>query len=134
MTKSDLRNLRKEVDTWYEDLPERWQPLPGDVLIGEVVGYTCALTESGWARVVIIERENGTGDVAVWLDRGDLLAEFERDWPRVYDLVAIKYEHVAAHSEIEVCGFSVVVARLQPRRSAPATNTNSDRSLSRLWI
>ena len=78
----------------YDDdgsFPDMWDPQPDQMLVGEVLGYTDTETKYGPCQIAQIE-EDGTGDVfSVFLSRSVLKNEFERQAPRVGDVVGIKY-------------------------------------------
>ena len=82
-------DLKQELDDYPMELPTRWEPKPGDTLIGHIAWYDCVPCPEGTVCVVVIE--TGPGSLtAVWLTSHVLRHEFDKKRPPVGATVGIK--------------------------------------------
>jgi hypothetical protein len=86
------RDLTQELSEQAEScaLPT-WEPQPGETLVGTIAGYMSKTTKHGPARQAIVEREDGSGRIIVWITAAVLKSAFEEQRPRRGDRVAIRY-------------------------------------------
>ncbi len=85
-----MRNLREELDAPSADSVERWDPIPGDSIVGAVVGFENRNRKYGPCRVVIVQDENDGTHRAVWLQHKILRELFDAEGPRRGDRLGIK--------------------------------------------
>lgn len=86
-----MRDLEKELRGWDGDWPPCWRPKPGDILVGRVLRYDQATTTYGDVRTVIVEKEDGTGKVSIFLSQEVLRREFERQKPKAGERIGVKF-------------------------------------------
>ena len=86
------RDLFQELkDSTDPDMhPPSWKPAPGDVVAGVVVAFNEVSTVHGPCKVVIIDNEDGSGPLSIWLGTKVLQSKFENERPQIGDRIGVK--------------------------------------------
>lgn len=129
-----MRDLRRELEEapggGYSELP-MWQPEPGDIITGRLVGYVTRTTKRGPARIAVIDTEENEprgvcGErTGVWVTSTVLKGHFEKEMPRPGDRLGIKY--AGRHPEKQYHLFSLVCERDETLPPASASMRQASR-------
>jgi hypothetical protein len=114
------RDLTSELDRQAESsrLPS-WNPEIGETLTGTIVAFTTRMTKFGETRLAIVDREDGEGQVQLWLSSVVLKGLFEQQRPRCGDRIGVRYG--GRHEQKNYHLYSLVVDRDEPELTpAPA--------------
>ena len=84
-----MRDIHAELEQWDYDAPTRWEPSPGDILIGVVKGCSSRGPENAVESVTVQEEETGLL-VAVVLDSPDLVNLVKLQRPHAGERIGIK--------------------------------------------
>jgi hypothetical protein len=114
-----MRNLERELEMESEGRAEMetWSPQPGETLVGRIVGYISRVTKRGPARLAVVEREDGSGRIQVWITAIVLKSAFEEQKPRAGDRVGIRYN--GRHETKSYHLYSLVVDRDEQQSAQP---------------
>ena len=85
-----MRDLMAELDTPSADSAERWNPVPGDSIVGTVICFEDRNLKFGPCRVVIVLDEERRTHRAIWLQHKVLRDLFDAKNPRSGDRVGVK--------------------------------------------
>lgn len=119
------RDLAAELDQQAEQQADNaalptWEPGIGETLTGTVAGYVTRTTKHGAARQVIVEREDGSGRIQVWVSSAVLRSAFEREQPKRGERIAIRYN--GRHETKGYHLYGLVVDRYEQPEPGAATS------------
>ncbi len=84
------RDLKQQLDDYPTELPPRWDPKPGEALIGRLIQYELVPDRAdSVVRVAVIDADDGTRK-AVWLTSRVLRELFDSTSPRVGARLGVK--------------------------------------------
>lgn len=84
--------FRRAVEEFDGQWPERWDPNPGDLIVGQLVRYDGPIeTQYGPGHVAVILDEDSGQERSVWLLETVLVNEFANLAPDPGERVAVKY-------------------------------------------
>jgi hypothetical protein len=84
------RDLYQRLEAW-DDWPEAWRPVPGEILVGTVESFDTWVGKYGETPVVFVWHEVEQRLVAVYLSAMVLRQEFEKLHPQPGARIGIKY-------------------------------------------
>lgn len=86
-----MRDLRTELRQ-HKGFAPSWQPEPGDIIVGTIVGFSIGSGQYGDVNIATIHDEEINQDLAVWLSSKVLLNEFQRLEPKIGERIGIRYD------------------------------------------
>ncbi len=77
------RDLRRELEAASADHPTAWRPEEGDSVAGRLSRWDTVETDYGERRIAVIDNDDGSGPISVWLLHTVLISEFKQQEPEV---------------------------------------------------
>jgi hypothetical protein len=121
-----MRDLVRELEAMEDARSTTWSPAPGEILVGRVVGYDTITGQYSPCRAAIVEREDGSGRVTVWLSALVLQDLFAKQQPEVGEQIGLRY--LGKHPAKGYKRFALIVDRgARPaERASPSAGVEDD--------
>lgn len=121
---------RSITDRLNDEQAPGWRPDPGEQLVGTIVEISSAHGDYGEYPLIVVEKADGTGDVAVHAFHTVLKSELAAKRPNEGDVIGIKYlGKVPGKSGNTYDSYRVILERKTPVTSTDWNQVGADAAL-----